>query len=58
MDDILYAGAIDTVYEEFVRKLCNIRIEEFMSTTRKKFASDKGNALNASHIFTIKNLII
>uniref|UniRef100_A0A1X7U5S4 Uncharacterized protein n=1 Tax=Amphimedon queenslandica TaxID=400682 RepID=A0A1X7U5S4_AMPQE len=44
MDDILYVGAIDTVYKEFVRKLCNIRIKELTSTTRKKFASDKGNA--------------
>ena len=44
IDEELYEDAINNVYKEFVRKLCNIRIEEFMSTTRKKFANEKGNA--------------
>jgi type III secretory pathway component EscR len=36
--------AEENVYKEFVRKLCNIRIEEYFSSTRQKVASQKGNA--------------
>ena len=43
-DEVLYEDAIKSVYREFIRKLCNIRVEEFLSTTRKKFANERGNA--------------
>ena len=43
-DEVLYEVAIKSVYREFIRKLCNIRVEEFLSTTRKKFANERGNA--------------
>jgi hypothetical protein len=36
--------AEENVWKEFVRKLCNIRIEEFLSSTRQKIASQKGYA--------------
>ena len=44
LDEDLYRIAEDGVYKEFIRKLCNIRIEEFMSTSRIRFAAEKGNA--------------
>ena len=37
-------SAIHNVYEEFVRKLCNTRLQEFLSVQKQKFASDKGRA--------------
>ena len=40
----LNGSAIDNVYDEFVRKLCNTRIQEFLSVQKQKFASDKGHA--------------
>ena len=43
-DEVLYEDAIKSVYREFIRKVCNIRVEEFLSTTRKKFANERGNA--------------
>ncbi len=36
--------AIENVYDEMVRKLCNIRIEEFLSSQKQKFAAQKGHA--------------
>ena len=42
-DEVLYEDAIKSVYREFIRKLCNIRVEEFLSTTRKKFGNERGN---------------
>ena len=36
--------AENVVYRDMVRKLCNIRIEEFLSSTRQKMAAEKGNA--------------
>ena len=41
------SSAFDGVYEEMVRKLCNIRIEEFLSSQKQKFASQKGQASTA-----------
>lgn len=43
-DDDIYSAAATVVFKEFVRKLGNIRIEEFMSTSRIRFAAKKGNA--------------
>ena len=40
----LSSSAINKVYDELVRKLCNTRIEEFLSIQKQKFASDKGRA--------------
>ena len=37
-------SAIHNVYEEFVRKLCNTRLQEFLSVQKQKFALDKGRA--------------
>ena len=36
--------AIDSVYFEFCRKLCNTRVNEFLYTYRQKLAKDKGKA--------------
>lgn len=36
--------AINNVYDEMVRKLCNTRIQEFLSSQKQKIASDKGHA--------------
>lgn len=33
--------AIDNVYEAMVRKLCNIRIQEFLSSLKQQLASKK-----------------
>ena len=32
--EVLYEDAIKSVYREFICKLCNIRVQEFLSTTR------------------------
>ena len=36
--------AIDNVYQDMVRKLCNIRVQEFLSAQQQKLASEKGHA--------------
>ena len=36
--------AVDNVYEEFTRKLCNTRIQEFLSATKQEFTAKKGMA--------------
>jgi len=36
--------AITTIYEELSRKLCNSRIQEFVSATKQDFAAKKGLA--------------
>ena len=36
--------AINNIYEELTRKLCNTRIQEFLSATKQKFATKKGMA--------------
>lgn len=38
-------SAIHNVYEEFVRKLCNTRMQEFLSVQKQKFDLDKGHAI-------------
>jgi len=35
--------AINNVYEELTRKLCNTRIQEFVSATKQEFATKKGD---------------
>ena len=34
----------DSIYQELVRKLCHIRVAEFLSSTKQRMASEKGNA--------------
>lgn len=34
----------DIVYKEIVSKLCNIRIQEFLSAQKQRYATDKGCA--------------
>ena len=34
--------ALNNVYEELTRKLCNMRIQEFLSATKQEFATKKG----------------
>ena len=36
--------AIDNVYNEWTRKLCNARIQEFVMATKQEFAAKKGFA--------------
>jgi len=36
--------AMETIYEELARKLCNIRIQEFLSATKQDLAAKKGLA--------------
>lgn len=38
-------SAIHNVYEEFVRKLCNTRMQEFLSVQKQKFDLDKGHTI-------------
>ena len=47
VESIDVSSAIDHVYEEMVRKLSNIRIQEFLSTQKQKFACEKGQASTA-----------
>ena len=42
--DIETEMAIDNIYEEWTRKLCNARIQEFILATKQEFASKKGLA--------------
>ena len=37
-------SAKDIVYSDMTRKLCNIRIQEFLSSQKQKYASEKGYA--------------
>ena len=36
--------AVDTVYKEFARKLCNTRINEFLDTQKQLMATSTGKA--------------
>ena len=38
------AKDIDIIYHDMTRKLCNIRIQEFLSSQKQKNASEKGLA--------------
>lgn len=42
--DQLCEAAVDTVYTDIVRKLTNIRIQEFISSTCQVMAAKKGKA--------------
>ena len=35
---------MDNVFDELTRKLCNTRIQEFLSATKQEFATKKGMA--------------
>ena len=37
-------SAKDIVYKDMTRKLCNIRIQEYLSSQKQRFASEKGQA--------------
>lgn len=38
------SSSMDIVYKDMTRKLCNIRIQEFLSSRKQRFASEKGQA--------------
>ena len=38
------SSAKDNVYQEMVCKLCNTRIQEFLSSQKQRMASEKGHA--------------
>lgn len=42
--DLERSCAIENIYNELIRKLCNTRIQEFLSSQKQKLASDKGHA--------------
>ena len=42
--DIETKTAIDNIYKEWTRKLCNAKIQEFILATKQGFASKKGLA--------------
>ena len=42
--DTISQDAMETIYVELARKLCNIRIQEFLSATKKDLAAKKGLA--------------
>lgn len=42
--DIESKEAMDSIYHEFARKICNTRIQEYISTTKQEFAAKKGLA--------------
>lgn len=48
LPDCIFDGecnlAMNNVFEEFTRKLCNTRIQEFLSATKQEFAAKKGMA--------------
>ena len=41
---LLSMEALDKVYHELTRKVCNTRIQEFISSTKQKMAANKGLA--------------
>ena len=43
-DADVQSNAVETVYKEFTRKLCNMRINEFLDSQRQIMASQKGKA--------------
>ena len=42
--DTISQDAMETIYVELARKLCNIRIQEFLSATKQDLAAKKGLA--------------
>ena len=42
--DIESEEAMNSVYHEFARKICNTRIQEYISATKQEFAASKGLA--------------
>lgn len=43
-EDSSNLAAIDNVFHEMIRKLCNTRMQEFLTSQKQKVASDKGHA--------------
>jgi hypothetical protein len=46
-NDVQMQIAEDNVYNEVIRKSCNIRIDEFISSQKQRIAAVKGNASTA-----------
>ena len=42
--DSINEDVLASVYKEFTRKICNTRIQEFVSSTKQQFATKKGVA--------------
>ena len=42
--DTISKDAVKSVFDVLLRKLCNTRIQEFISTTKQQFAAKKGLA--------------
>lgn len=42
--DVFSEGILKSVCEDFTRKLCNTRIQEFISSTKQQLATKKGLA--------------
>ena len=42
--DSINEDVLTSVYKEFTRKICNTRIQEFVSSTKQQFATKKGVA--------------
>jgi len=42
--DLESEDAMDRIYLEFSRKICNARIQEYLSSTKQEFAAKKGLA--------------
>jgi hypothetical protein len=47
MSDKVLVAAMDNIYMEMIRKLCNTRIKEFFTSYSQKVASNKGKASTA-----------
>lgn len=43
-EDSSNLAAIDNVFHEMIRKLCNTRMQEFLTSQKQKVPSDKGHA--------------
>lgn len=44
MTDVDISAAQDTLYKEMISKLCNTRIQEFLSAQKQRYAAIKGCA--------------
>jgi len=44
-------NAVDNVYNTFVQKICNTRIQEFLSAMKQQFAMKKGVAVQLMLIY-------
>ena len=49
MSDDVVVAAFDNVYNEMVKKLCNTRLKEFLTSYSQKVPSNKEKASTAGH---------